>query len=286
MYAITGISGQVGGAVARALLADGQSVRAVVRDADKGRAWAERGCEVALATITDAEAMAAAFAGTEGVFLMTPPNFDPEPGFPEIHAMRDAALAAIEAARPGKVVFLSTVGAQASEFNLLTNASIMEAGLRAASAPMALLRPGWFMENAVWDLPAARAGAIVSFLQPADHAVPMIATADIGAVAAALLGETWTGVRVVELEAATRCSANDIAAGFARALGHPVGVELPPRDGWEALFRAQGANHPLPRMRMLDGFNQGWIDFEGGDAEKRVGTTPLDAVLAQLVARG
>jgi len=49
MYAITGITGKVGGALARALLADGQPVRAVVRAADKGHAWAERGCEVALA---------------------------------------------------------------------------------------------------------------------------------------------------------------------------------------------------------------------------------------------
>jgi NAD(P)H dehydrogenase (quinone) len=39
MYAITGITGQVGGTVARTLLAQGLPVRAVVRDAAKGRAW-------------------------------------------------------------------------------------------------------------------------------------------------------------------------------------------------------------------------------------------------------
>jgi uncharacterized protein YbjT (DUF2867 family) len=41
MYAITGITGKVGGAVARTLLAAGQPVRAVVRDAAKARSWAE-----------------------------------------------------------------------------------------------------------------------------------------------------------------------------------------------------------------------------------------------------
>ena len=35
MYAITGITGRVGGAVARNLLSKNQSVRAVVRDANK-----------------------------------------------------------------------------------------------------------------------------------------------------------------------------------------------------------------------------------------------------------
>jgi hypothetical protein len=36
---------------------------------------------------------------------------------------------------------------------------------------------------------------------------------------------------------------------------------------------------------MLDGFNEGWIDFEGGAAEHRVGKTPLAATLRDLVAR-
>ena len=51
MYTVMGITGQVGGVVGHALLAANQQVRAVVRDADKGRAWADRGCEVALATV-------------------------------------------------------------------------------------------------------------------------------------------------------------------------------------------------------------------------------------------
>jgi uncharacterized protein YbjT (DUF2867 family) len=36
MYAVTGITGKVGGAVARTLLSAGQQLRAVVRDAKKG----------------------------------------------------------------------------------------------------------------------------------------------------------------------------------------------------------------------------------------------------------
>src|SRR5246500_4553493 len=111
MYAVTGITGKVGGAVAGDLLAAGRKVRAVVRDAAKGVAWAERGCEVAVAEIGDAAALTAAFAGTDGVFLMTPPNYDPEPGFPQTKAYAIVIENAIMAARPRKVVFLSTVGA-------------------------------------------------------------------------------------------------------------------------------------------------------------------------------
>jgi uncharacterized protein YbjT (DUF2867 family) len=85
MYAVTGITGKVGGIVARTLLGAGFPVRAIVRDADKGRAWAERGCEVAIASISDEAGLSRAFSGVDGVFLMTPPDFDPEPGFPKTH---------------------------------------------------------------------------------------------------------------------------------------------------------------------------------------------------------
>ena len=81
MYAVTGITGKVGGIVARTLLAAGLPVRAVVRNVDKGRPWAEKGCEIAIASITDADGLTKAFSGVDGVFLMTPPDFDPAAAF-------------------------------------------------------------------------------------------------------------------------------------------------------------------------------------------------------------
>src|SRR5580698_5367478 len=222
MYAVTGITGKVGGAVANALLEAGQSVRAV-----------------AIASVGDAGALTNAFAGTDGTFLMTPPDYDPEPGFPETRANAVAIKAAIEAARPAKVVFLSTVGAQVSEPNLLNNSKMTEEMLRTVSVPVAFLRAGWFMENAAWDVDAARSGVIPSFLQPLDHAIPMVATADIGRTAADLLRDAWSGVRVVELEGPRRYAAADIGRAFAAALGREVRMQPVPRDSWEQLFRSQ-----------------------------------------------
>jgi hypothetical protein len=37
--------------------------------------------------LTDAAMFTAAFRGTEGVFVLVPPNFDPQPGFPEARAI-------------------------------------------------------------------------------------------------------------------------------------------------------------------------------------------------------
>ena len=96
MYAITGITGNVGGSVAHHLLAAGQSVRAVMRDIGKGDVWAERGCEVVKADIADATSLASVFRGAEGVFVLVPPNFDPAPGFAEARATAASLKSALE----------------------------------------------------------------------------------------------------------------------------------------------------------------------------------------------
>ncbi len=237
MYVITGITGKVGGALARALLAARQPVRAIVRDIEKGRAWAAQGCEIACADMQDAASLAAAFSGAEGA-------------------------------------------------NLLTQRTLMEQALGELAIPVTFLRPGWFMENAAWDVASARdEGVVASFLQPLDKPVPMVATADVGRVAAELLQQTWIGRRIVELEGPHRIAPRDIAAAFSNILGHTVRVEAVPRDTWMALFVSQGMRHPLPRIRMLDGFNEGWIDFEGGQTGPIKGNVELETVLRELVDR-
>src|SRR5262245_35520905 len=110
-YAITGITGNVGGAVGRSLLQAGAAVRAVMRDPKKAPAWIERGCEIAVADMNDATALTNAFTGVDGVFVLLPANFDPSPGFPELKAILSALQTALLAARPSRVVCLSTVGA-------------------------------------------------------------------------------------------------------------------------------------------------------------------------------
>lgn len=286
MFAITGITGQVGGVVARQLLAQQHDVRAVVRDAKKGATWAGAGCEVALAGMDDAQALARAFAGSDGVFVLLPPNFDPSPGFPESRRIIAALRAALEAAQPRKVVCLSTIGAQAEEINLLQQLQIMEQELGTLSMPVAFLRAAWFIENAVWDVePASTTGIMPGFLQPLERAVPMVATADIGRVAAQLLGETWTGRRVVELEGPCRVSPDDLATAFGHLLGRDVRAQPVPRDTWESMFRAQGMRNPAPRMQMLDGFNEGWIRFEVSEAETVKGVVTVETVLRGLIER-
>jgi uncharacterized protein YbjT (DUF2867 family) len=284
MYAITGITGKVGGELARALLAANCPVRAVLRDETKAAAWTARGCDIAFARLDDPTQLTAAFAGADGVFVLPPPIFDPQPGYPEARKVADAIATALVTAQPNKVLSLSTIGADAAQDNLLTQQTIMERTLGGTGIPVTFLRPAWFMDNARWDVASAREeGILRSFLQPADKAFPMVATRDIGRLAADLIREDWTGTRIVELEGPARVSPDDLARAFATVLDRPVRVEIVPRDSWEDLFRGQGMNNPLPRIRMLDGFNEGWIDFGGRDRTPLKGKTSLIEVIASLV---
>ncbi len=257
-----------------------------MRDAGKGEAWAKSGCEVALADINDAATLTSAFHGAEGVFVLVPPNFDPAPDFPEARATAATLKSALASARPGRVVYLSTIGAQASQSNLLTQHTIIEQVLGELSMPITFLRPGWFMENSSWDVaPARDHGVIPSFLQPLDKPVAMVATADIGRVAAELLQESRNGRRIVELEGPHRPTPDEIAVTFSQLLGRPVRMEAVPRGTWEPLFRSQGMKNPMPRIRMLDGFNEGWIEFQNGEAGSRKGEVALKTVLQGLIER-
>jgi NAD(P)H dehydrogenase (quinone) len=78
---------------------------------------------------------------------------------------------------------------------------------------------------------------------------------------------------------------NDIAATLSELLGRNVRADIVPRETWETLFRSQGMKNPTPRIRMLDGFNEGWIEFERGEAGSLKGNVALRTVLAGLIER-
>jgi NAD(P)H dehydrogenase (quinone) len=285
MFAVTGITGKVGAAVARSLLSADQPVRAVVRDRSRGARWQQLGCEIAVAELSDSEALTAAFAGTDGVFAMVPPVFDPSPGFPEAMGFINTLSEALARAKPARVVALSTVGANAVQPNLLNVLGRMEQVLETLPMPVTFLRAAWFMENAAWDIDSAKRGLVQSYLQPLDRAVPMVSSDDVGRTAAALLQELWEGKRVVDLEGPQRVSPNALAAAFAKALGTPVRAEVVARAQWESIFRAQGMKNPIPRIQMIEGFNAGWIDFADRGAHARKGSISIEQAIATLMQR-
>jgi uncharacterized protein YbjT (DUF2867 family) len=96
---VLGATGTQGGAVARALLADGEfGVRAVTRDAasTKARSLADLGADVVEADLTDENSLRAAFEGAYGAFLVTPywEHRSPARELAEVESLISAAQAA------------------------------------------------------------------------------------------------------------------------------------------------------------------------------------------------
>jgi uncharacterized protein YbjT (DUF2867 family) len=287
MYAIMGITGQVGSAAAKYLLERGQRVRGIVRNKSRASAWAARGAEIVVADWSDAKALAAAFTGTEGVSVMLPANYAPDADFAEPRALIDTLTAALRKAQPPKIVALSSIGAQQErDLGLITQLHLLERALDTLPMPRAHVRAAWFMENLRWDVPLAQCeGRLASHLQPLDRPIPMVSTDDVGRTVANTLEETWFGRRVIEVEGPRRYSPLDMAQSLAAVLEHDVETIAIPREQWAARFVDEGmpADRTAPRVAMLDGFNSGWIGFEKRATEHVCGRIPLGYVADELV---
>ena len=287
MFAVMGITGNVGGKVAETLLRHGKKVRGIVRNESKAEAWKEKGVELITADYDDN--LSAAFTGVEGVFVMIPPNLLPDPGFPDSVARIAAIRKAILAAKPPRAVFLSSIGSEkTSRLGLITTTHILEQELSHTGVPSAFLRAGSFMENIIHSIPAARAtGNYFSFYQPLDHPFPLIATADIGRIGGEILLQTWEGNRYLELSGPAYYSSNDVASALEKAIGRPIASVAVPREAWVGTMAEHGmpADRSGAYIEMLDNFNSRWIDFGVSGTEAIKGKVDLESAVKMLVAK-
>jgi len=285
MFLVTGITGNVGGAAARGLLAQGKQVRALVRDIRKAATWADQGVELVRGDWNDTASISEALKDVEGAYIMMPPTQTPSPGFPEAKGVAANFAEALRQVPPPKVVALSSFGAEkTSGLGLITPPRILELALEEFSFPVALIRAGGFFENYMYGLEIARAGTMPMFYAPTDRKVGHIATADIGALVVELLTTAWGGRRVIEL--GRPVSPDEIAEAIGEVLGREVKAKVIPRDAWAETMEQFG----LPRgstwayEEMMDGVNSGWIDFGVEGTEKLPGTTTAKEVYAQAKA--
>jgi uncharacterized protein YbjT (DUF2867 family) len=274
MLFVSGITGQVGGAAARQLLAEGHTVRALARDPRKAAEWSQKGVDVRRGDLNDASAVASALEGVEGAFLMIPPVLVPAPGFPEAKAIIASFQEALRQVPPPRLVLLSSIGSQQkSGLGNITTTHLMEEALKDLPFPTAFVRAGGFLENYVGGLGAAAAtGVFDILLQPTDRTFPMIATADIGQEIARLLVGGWNGKKIVEL--GSPVSPDDLARAMSEVLGRPVKARAIPREEWAASLEHQGFPPGTTGLweEMWDGCNSGWIDFGVPGTEPVAGT--------------
>jgi uncharacterized protein YbjT (DUF2867 family) len=224
MYVVLGASGNTGHVVARTLLARGQKVRVVGRNAAHLQALAAQGADTFIGDVTDAPALTKAFHKADSAYVMIPPNFATDNYLAYQESVSDAIAAAVEKAGVKNVVALSSVGAdKASGTGPVAGLHKLEEKLnRIDGANVLHLRAGYFMENTLPQAGTIRTiGSVVGPLR-ADLKLPMIATRDIGAAAAeALLQLAFHGKQTRELLGHRDITYNEVAGIIGKAIGKP-----------------------------------------------------------------
>ena len=282
MFLVMGITGQVGGATARHLLAQGKKVRALVRDREKAAIWADQGVGLVDGDWNDAAALQRALDGVEGAFLMLPAVWAPSPDFKEAKGVIANYVEALTKAPARRVVALSSMGAnRTSGLGMITALSLLEQGFHDLASPIAFVRAGGFFENFLYGLHVAQGGTLPVYYNPTNRKSTMVATDDIGAEVATLLtGPAWSGRRVIEL--GSMVSADEVAAQLGEVLKLDVKAFAVPRAGWPAAFEQFGIpkGQTGPAEAMFEAVNAGWMDLGGQGAEHVAGTTPARDVFA------
>lgn len=282
MFLVMGITGNVGGATAKHLLAQGKKVRALVRDREKAVDWANQGVELVDGDWNDSASIEQALKGVEGAFVMLPPVWAPSPDYKEAKGMIANYVEALAKAPPPRVVALSSMGAnRTTGHGVIMTLSLLEQGFRDLISPIAFVRAGGFFENFLFGLQVAQSGTLPVFYNPTNRKSTMVATDDIGAQFSTLLtGPAWSGQRFIEL--GSMVTADEVVAQLGEFLNLDVKALAIPRAGWAQALEQFGIpkGRTGPAEEMYEAVNAGWMDLGVDGTEHVAGTTTARDVFA------
>jgi uncharacterized protein YbjT (DUF2867 family) len=218
---ITGATGNTGRPAAEALLARGQKIRAISRDAARLQPVAQRGAEPFVGDATDAVSMTRAFQGASAVYLVIPQANAEDPRSHQ-EVVSDAYAAAVAAAKVPYAVTLSSVGAQhAEKTGPIVGLHHMEQKLNNIPGLNVLhLRPSQFMESLLINISPLKMMGSLPGAAPGDKPQPWIATKDIGTYAATrLAARDFSGINVQEISGPRDVSWKELASIIGGAIG-------------------------------------------------------------------
>jgi len=252
MIVITGATGKTGSAVAEALIAKGQKVRVMGRDAAKLKGFTAKGAEAAVGDLGDRAFLTKAFNGSEAVYALIPPNF----GVADFRAYQkqigESIVAAIKGSGVRYVVNLSSQGAhlpdrtgpivglhdQEERLNRLDGVNVLH------------LRPTYFMENLLMNIDLIKKMNIMGSAIRGNVKFAMIAAKDIGACASErLMKRDFSGKSVRDLLGQRDLSLDEAAAVIGKKLGKPDLKYIAfPYDDAEKGMVAMGLTPDLSRL--------------------------------------
>jgi uncharacterized protein YbjT (DUF2867 family) len=254
MLVITAPTGQIGRQVLEKVLEGDQPIRVIVRDPSKLPPHVRERVEVVKGSHSDPAVVTEAFAGSDAVFWLVPPDVRAENVDAYVLDFARPATEAFKSQGVKRVVGISTLGRGVAK-----NAGQVSAALAADDliestgvSYRALRMPG-FMENMLHQVgPLRNQGMFFQTMSP-DHKIPTCATRDVATVAARLLlDNSWSGQESVPVLGPEDLSPNDMAQIMSEVLGRPIRYQRVPAD-------AQLAT--LTRNGMSPAWAQGLVDM-------------------------
>src|SRR5215475_3435836 len=235
---ITTPTGNIGSRALKQLLQAGAEVSVIVRQPEKLPDSIRNRVKVYQGSLTDAALVTRAFQGATAALWLTPPSFT----HPDVDAyhneLGEVAATAIQESKIPYVVNISSAGAQLANAGPISGLGVVERRLNEVAENVIHLRPGFFMENYLLDLESIKKDGAVYSLIPDDMPYPIIATQDIGDVAAELLLQTkWSGRSARGLLGPADLTFAEAARILSDSIGKPVKhVQITPDQAYQAFL--------------------------------------------------
>jgi uncharacterized protein YbjT (DUF2867 family) len=290
MIVITGATGNTGKPAAEALLAKGEKIRVIGRDASKLQQFVQKGAEAAVGSVDDPAFLRKAFDGATAIYLLIPPDMQTNDYRGHQEKITAAYVAAIAETKVPYIVTLSSVGADLTEKSgPILGLHHLETKLNAIKGLNVLhLRPAEFMENLFMSMQPLRTMGMLPGPLPADEPHAMIAARDIGAYAAERLGaRDFSGSSVQELHGQRDVTMKEVASIIGGAIGKPkLGYMQVPFMMLEPALVQNGLqkNTAALLIEMWKSMNAGTLKFHDPRNAKDTTPTSIETFITEVFA--
>jgi uncharacterized protein YbjT (DUF2867 family) len=265
--AITTPTGNIGRRLTKRLLDQGgHELILFARNPDKLKEEQTKGAKVVQGDLEDAASVKKATQGADALFFLIPPNFNVPNHRVYYGKLARAGADAVKANRVNHTVLLSSIGAHLPEgTGPILGLHDAEKIFAQVTKGLTILRPGWFMENHLYQLDSIKNMNSIFMPLSGDITLPMIATADIADRAARVItGPVPFQPKILALHGPKDYSLNECATIIGQGIGKEVRhVQVPPAQAKEAMI-GMGATEGVAdtMLEMYAGFQGGTITDE------------------------
>jgi uncharacterized protein YbjT (DUF2867 family) len=287
--AITTPTGNIGRKLTKRLLDQGgHELILLARSPDKLKAEQAKGAKVVQGDMEDAAYVKKATQGAEALFFLCPPNF----GVPDYRAyygeLARAGADAVKANTIKHTVLLSSVGAHLPQgTGPILGLHDAEKIFVQATQGLTILRPGWFMENYLFQLEPIKHMNSTHLPLSGNVTFPLIATVDIAERAARVItGPTPSQPKIVPLHGVRDYSLDECAQIIGQGIGKEVQhVQVPPAQAKQVLI-ALGATEGVAdaMLEMYAGFQAGRITDEVARSPETTTPTTFETFVKGVLA--